>query len=114
MDLLHGVEKKVGQYLSKMKGESKNRPPNPLMTRTILVESLWSWLGAVLGIGVCAFLSSRFFEPRAATLIVGSFGASAVLVYGTFESPLAQPRNLLGGHLISGLVGVACYQLIGI
>jgi CBS-domain-containing membrane protein len=46
-------------------------------------------------------------------MIIGSFGASAVLVYGAIKSPLAQPRNLIGGHVLSGLVGVACYQMFG-
>jgi len=39
-------------------------------------------------------------------LLIGSFGASAVLLFGAAESPLAQPRNLIGGHLISALVAV--------
>jgi CBS-domain-containing membrane protein len=43
--------------------------------------------------------------------MLGSFGASAVLIYGAIKSPLAQPRNLVGGHVLSGFIGVACYQL---
>lgn len=76
-------------------------------------ELFWSWLGAVIGIGLCGYLSSKYFEPRDLTMIIGSFGASAVLVYGAIKSPLAQPRNLIGGHVLSGLVGVACYQMFG-
>jgi len=76
-------------------------------------EVFWSCLGALIGIGLCAWLSSRFFEPRDLTLIIGSFGASAVLVYGVVKSPLAQPRNLMGGHLISALVGVTAWLLLG-
>jgi CBS-domain-containing membrane protein len=76
-------------------------------------ELLWSWFGAVIGIGLCAYLSAAYFEPRDLSLLIGSFGASAVLAYGAIKSPLAQPRNLVGGHVISGLVGVACYQLFG-
>lgn len=94
-------------YISKMKGGAKS-PPGVSIS-----EVLWSWLGAVIGIGVCAYLSSIYFEPRDLTLIIGSFGASAVLVYGAIKSPLAQPRNLIGGHIISGLIGVACYQAFG-
>nr|WP_228711944.1 HPP family protein [Halarcobacter ebronensis] len=45
------------------------------------------------------------------SLVIGSFGASAVLVYGAIHSPLAQPRNLIGGHLLSALVGVISYKL---
>ena len=42
----------------------------------------------------------------------GSFGASAVLIYGATNSPLAQPRNLVGGHVISALVGVTIHKLL--
>ena len=97
----------VAEYLSKMKGSTKSPPgvgPG---------ELLWSWIGAVLGIGACGWLSSRYFEPRDLSLLIGSFGASAVLVYGAIKSPLAQPRNLIGGHVLSGLVGVACWQFFG-
>jgi CBS-domain-containing membrane protein len=95
----------LSEYISKMKGGAKS-PPGVAVS-----ELFWSWIGAVIGIGVCAYLSSNYFEPRDLSLLIGSFGASAVLVYGAIKSPLAQPRNLLGGHIISALVGVACYQL---
>lgn len=78
-----------------------------------LGEVIWSWLGSVIGISIIGYFSSNYFEPRDLTLIIGSFGASAALVYAAIRSPLAQPRNLLGGHIISGLVGVMCYQLLG-
>jgi CBS-domain-containing membrane protein len=97
----------IKEYLSKMKGGAKG-PPGVGLT-----EVLWSWLGAALGIGICAYLSSNYFEPMDLTLLIGSFGASAVLIYAAIKSPLAQPRNLVGGHVISGLTGVACFQLFG-
>lgn len=59
------------------------------------------------------YLSSAYFEPRDMTMIIGSFGASAVLVYAAIKSPLSQPRNLIGGHILSGLAGVLCYQVFG-
>lgn len=46
-------------------------------------------------------------------MIIGSFGASAVLIYGAIRSPLAQPRNLIGGHMLSAAIGVAAYQFLG-
>ena len=54
-----------------------------------------SCLGSFLGIGSCAYLSAAYFEPRDLTLLIGSFGASAVLVYGAVKSPLARrgPRR---------------------
>jgi len=97
----------INEYIAKMKGSTKSPPGVPVG------ELIWSWVGAATGIGICAFLSSRFFEPRDLSLLIGSFGASAVLVYAAIKSPLAQPRNLVGGHVISGLAGVACYQILG-
>jgi CBS-domain-containing membrane protein len=75
-------------------------------------EIAWSWLGAFLGIGFISFANYRIFEKIDLLMIVGSFGASAVLIYGAIKSPLAQPRNLVGGHVLSALVGVACRQLL--
>jgi len=98
---------RLGEYIAKMKGGTKS-PPGVGTS-----ELVWSWLGSVIGIGLCAYLSAAYFEPRDLTLLIGSFGASAVLLYGAIKSPLAQPRNLIGGHVISGLVGVACYQVFG-
>lgn len=95
------------EYIAKMKGGAKSPPA------VGAGELLWSWIGSATGIGLCAYLSANYFEPRDLSLLIGSFGASAVLVYSAIKSPLAQPRNLVGGHLISGLVGVACFQLFG-
>jgi CBS-domain-containing membrane protein len=46
-------------------------------------------------------------------MLIGSFGASAVLLYGAVKSPLAQPRNLMGGHVLSAVIGVAAYTVLG-
>jgi CBS-domain-containing membrane protein len=45
-------------------------------------------------------------------MLIGSFGASAVLIYGAIKSPLAQPRNLIGGHIISAIIGVTCFKIM--
>lgn len=45
-------------------------------------------------------------------MLIGSFGASAVLAFGAINSPLAQPRNLVGGHVLFALVGVTCRLLL--
>ena len=74
-------------------------------------EIIWSWTGAFLGISAVAILHNNFFSPHDLVLIIGSFGASAVLIYGAVRSPLAQPRNLLGGHILSAVIGVASYKL---
>ena len=92
-------------YLRKMKGSTKSPP------RVSLAEVGWSWIGAFLGIGLVAYIDQFFLQPRNLLMTIGSFGASAVLIYGAIRSPLAQPRNLLGGHILSALIEVAGYQL---
>jgi len=92
--------------LRKMQGASGGPPPCVAGT-----EVLWSWLGAFLGIGSIAWLGHHLLVETDRLFLIGSFGASAVLVYGAPQSPLAQPRNLVGGQLLSALVGVLCYQV---
>ncbi len=75
-------------------------------------EHLWTFLGSFIGIGVIAYIQSGSFTRTENIFLIGSFGASSVLVYGAIQSPLAQPRNLVGGHLISALIGVSIYKLI--
>lgn len=74
-------------------------------------EHLWSFLGAFTGIGIIAFVQSLFLPKLENIFIIGSFGASCVLIYGAIESPLAQPRNLIGGHVISALIGVTVFKI---
>lgn len=69
-------------------------------------EHFWSFVGAFMGIFVIAYLQSLTFPSLENVFLIGSFGASAVLVYGAIQSPLAQPRNLIGGHIVSAIVGV--------
>ena len=74
-------------------------------------DHFWSFLGAFFGIGLIAFLQSQQIPDIENVFLIGSFGASSVLVYGAVNSPLAQPRNLIGGHVLSALVGVTVYKL---
>ncbi len=92
-------------YFKKMRGTTKSPPT------VSLVEIAWSWIGAFLGIAPVAMINYNFLEGTDLIMIIGSFGASAVLIYGAIKSPLAQPRNLVGGHVFSAIIGVASYQI---
>lgn len=98
---------KISGYFRKMRGTTRGSPP-----RVSNAEIVWSWVGAFLGIALVAWVDQFFFEGIDLSLMIGSFGASAVLVYGAVRSPLAQPRNLVGGHIISAIVGVICWKLL--
>lgn len=75
-------------------------------------EHLWTFLGSFVGIAAIGLLNSSAFTSLDNVFLIGSFGASAVLVYGIINSPLAQPRNLIGGHLVCAFVGVTIHKLL--
>ena len=66
-------------------------------------------VGVMAGIGGIAFLAYMTNIP----FLIAPFGASAVLIYAAKNSPLAQPRNLIGGHLISGFVAITFCKILG-
>ncbi|OXA93088.1 HPP family protein [Flavobacterium hercynium] len=74
-------------------------------------EQFWSFLGSFVGIGLLAYFQSIHFSGNDAVYLIGSFGASSVLVYGIIQSPFSQPRNLVGGHLVSAFIGVTVQKL---
>ncbi|WP_346795970.1 HPP family protein [Halomonas sp. Bachu 37] len=92
-------------YIGKMRGERIRR--NPVGWQ----DAAWSWLGAFTGMAAICWLSAHWLTQQ--LLIVGSFGATSVLIYAAPESPFAQPRNVLFGSVLSAAVGVACYQALG-
>ena len=69
-----------------------------------------SGLGAVLGIGVTGLLAHLIASGRlsALPLLIPPIGASAVLVFAVPASPLAQPRAVVGGNMVSAAIGVTC------
>lgn len=97
----------ISSYLAKMRGTPQGSPP-----RVGSAEILWSWIGGFLGIAAIAWVGQLVLEGLDLTLMIGSFGASAVLVFGAVRSPLAQPRNVIGGHVLSAFVGVAAWKLL--
>jgi CBS-domain-containing membrane protein len=80
-----------------------------LPARASLRHIAISWLGGCLAIGVVAYLAAISHAP----LMLGSFGATCVLVFGFPESPFSQPRNVIAGHVLSSLVGLVFLVLLG-
>ncbi len=73
---------------------------------------VWSSVGAFCGIMAVVWTNGWILHDTDLVMVVGSFGASAVLVYGAVKSPMSQPRNLVGGHVVSAIIGVTAYQLL--
>ena len=75
-------------------------------------EHFWAFIGSFIGIGAIAYVQTLHLPVSDVIYLIGSFGASSVLVYGVIESQLAQPRNLIGGHVVSATIGVTIQQFI--
>lgn len=68
----------------------------------------------LLAVGYVASLliAAQFIEGRDVPLLIGSMGASILLLFAAPHSPMSQPWPLVGGHLLSALIGVTCIQHI--
>ena len=80
------------------------------MNNNKIINALLSALGALIFISFLAFLENSF---DGTIWLIPPFGASMVLVMAVHESPLAQPKNILLGHILSALSGVIILYLIG-
>ncbi len=77
-----------------------------------LKKIVWSWIGAFCGIYLVASLATYMNANFMGTMfVIGSFVASAVLVYGAPLAEFSRPRNLIVSSVLSALIGVAVYQV---
>ena len=91
-------------YLQKFKGKKVE-----LVPKSTLNEILFAFVGSFIAIAIIGYFTKTYDN----LLIMGSFGASCVLLFGFPKSPFSQPRNVILGHLISSLVGLLFLHFIG-
>ncbi|KAI8149405.1 HPP family protein [Fennellomyces sp. T-0311] len=104
-DYLHVLQRWIKHFL----GIRKETPPRIPIWRACF----WSFVGAFCGISVLEilFTYTPAFQNHNVPMVVASCGASAVLIYGAIEAPLAQPRALFCGNLIASFIGVCIHKL---
>lgn len=78
--------------------------------RLALSMILVAWLGGTIATATLAILGNSI----EIIMILGSFGASCLLIFAYPASPFAQPRNVIGGHFIATLTGLVFMTLFGI
>jgi len=83
---------------------------NRLITSRHFV-SLLAGLGAMLCITA---LSSLGNAVQSSIWLMAPFGATMVILFGLPESPLAQPRNIIVGHLLTTTIGLSVAALAGV
>ena len=94
-------------YFYKMRGK------NPATYDFSVADTLWSFCGAFIGMLALALINTEVWGRHEQGLLLGSFGASAMLVFGAPHAPFAQPRNVIGGHMASALMGVLVQKFLG-
>ena len=80
------------------------------MNKSKLINAIFSASGAFVCICFLAYLNSSI---EGAIWLIPPFGASMVLVMAVYDSPLAKPKNLILGHILSALSGVIIFYLFG-
>lgn len=91
-------------FLTKIRGDSAALPPCPAAKIIAL-----AFVGGFLAIATLTLLS----HSLDVLLVLGSFGASCVLVFGYPDVPFSQPRNIVVGHLLSTCIGLIFIQTCG-
>ena len=91
------------RYLSKMKGKGRS----PLQVN--VKDSFTGLTGGFLTILTLIYLTNM----TSTEWLMAPFGASCVLVFGVWNAPLSQPRNVIGGHFVATFVGLLIYHLFG-
>jgi CBS-domain-containing membrane protein len=97
--------------------DSIDQPPRaalPARFASLLLSPPWK-LAGLAGIGGAATVTLLAAIAGAAQLplLIPPFGASCVLVFALPASPLAQPRNVIGGHVVSAAAGLLALMVLG-
>lgn len=74
-------------------------------------------LAMVAGLGAMVCITALSGLTRLDGSMIGlmaPFGATMVILFGLPESPLAQPRNILLGHLLTSAIGLGVVTLLGV
>ena len=85
------------ELLKKMRGDGASPPPRSSLS--VIVATV---LAAVAVIGGLSYLTHEL----EVMLLLGTFGASSLLVFAYPDSPFCQPRNVILGHLIGSAAGL--------
>lgn len=85
----------------------------PILAGGSLRDRMMACLGALIGIALTSAISASFVHPHGSVLLIAApMGAAAVLVFAVPASPLAQPWPVIGGNVLSALVGIVVARLV--
>ncbi|KAK6833854.1 Transmembrane protein [Apiospora arundinis] len=101
--------KRLPRFLTHFVGY-RSRPQQPIGNLPMIA---WAFVGVFAALSIIEVVGRHVesFGAKGAPLIIGSFGAAAVLEFYAIESPLSQPRNAILGQVLASIVGVAMAKL---
>lgn len=94
-------------YINRMRG-TPGAAVHPRVRPAIVVVA---FVGCFAGIYLISIPTIVNLPISTKIFLIGSFGASATLLFGAPHSPVAQPRSLVLGQIIAALSGVTAYKL---
>ncbi|MFN6461853.1 MAG: HPP family protein [Nostoc sp. DedVER02] len=103
------VRLKWQNYWFKTYGRWRSCPLTCPIDRPHHRHVFWSWIGSFLAITATSYLAVKTNSP----LLMAPFGATSVLIFGVPDSPLAQPRNVIGGNLLAAIVSLIILHSFG-
>ncbi len=104
----HNGMQKNRFFLWVLKMRGKGAPASAPVPRYVRQSAL----GAGVTVGLMALAQEYVGGEMAQLMLIGSFGATAAMIFGLPAAPYSQPRNVLGGHVIAAFFGVTG-RLIG-
>ncbi|MBF7071529.1 HPP family protein [Aliarcobacter butzleri] len=94
----------MNNYLKKFIGKKEK-----ILDNSTFKDILFAFVGSFIAITIIGYLTKNYNN----LLVMGSFGASCVLLFGFPKSPFSQPRNVIFGHFISSLTGLSFLHFVG-
>ncbi|KAK8100197.1 hypothetical protein PG999_010571 [Apiospora kogelbergensis] len=104
--------KQLPRFLAHFVGY-RPRPQQPIGNLAMIA---WAFIGIFASLSIIEVVGRHVasFGAKGAPLIIGSFGAAAVLEFYAIDSPLSQPRNAILGQILASIVGVAVAKLFAL
>ncbi|WP_418185345.1 HPP family protein [Aliarcobacter vitoriensis] len=94
----------MNNYLKKFIGQKEK-----IADRSTLKEIFFAFIGSFIAIATIGYFTKTYDN----LLVMGSFGASCVLLFGFPKVAFSQPRNVILGHFISSLIGLFFLHFVG-
>mmetsp|Transcript_13586 Transcript_13586/g.31730 ORF Transcript_13586/g.31730 Transcript_13586/m.31730 type:complete len:153 (-) Transcript_13586:472-930(-) len=74
------------------------------------MDAIFAGIGAAISFAALHTLHDSILAPQGLSCLCPPLGAVAVLLYCLPGAPASQPKAVIGGHLVSGLIGFAVVE----